>query len=481
MNVRGLVGLGVSGLAVALAAAPASADTLREALIKAYERNPTLTGARAAQRANDENVPIARADGLPNANVTASYNENALRASNSFMAPLRSVQGGISLQVPIYQGGAVANAIRAADRRVEAGVDTLRATEASVFSAVVGAYMDVIRDQAIVNLNRENVHVLDVNLQATNDRFEVGDLTRTDIAQSQARLALAQSDLRAAEAQLIASRERYIQLVGEVPDSLEPPPELPNLPKDPDAAVDVAIANNPDLQAAQKQRDAAQLDIRVAQAATAPRIAAVAQGGYNNFLGTIGDRLTDQDTSSATVSLQGSIPLFQGGRPAAQVRQAQARSSQAVEQTIEIERNVVAQTRAAYASWQSSLQVIDSSQVAVEANTLSLEGVRAENSVGNRTILDILNAEQELLISQVELVSARRNAYVAGFTLLAAMGQAEARDLGLDGGTLYDPSVNYRRVRNRIWDYDRDPDPLPIATRTVDTPGQNPETAPIPE
>lgn len=481
MNVRGFVGLGVSGLAIALAAAPVSADTLREALIKAYERNPTLTGARAAQRANDENVPIARAGGLPNANLSVAFNENMLRASNSFMAPLRSIGADLSLQVPIYQGGAVSNAIRAADRRVEAGVDTLRATEASVFSAVVAAYMDVIRDQAIVNLNRENVHVLDVNLQATNDRFEVGDLTRTDIAQSQARLALAESDLRAAEAQLIASRERYIELVGAVPASLEPPPELPNLPADPDAAVDVAIANNPDLQSAQKERDAAQLDIRVAQAARSPRLNAVAQGGYDNFLGTIGDRLTDQTTNSVTLGLQGSIPLFQGGRPAAQVRQAQARSSQAIERTIEIERNVVAQTRGAYASWQSSLQVIDSSQVAVQANTLSLEGVRAENSVGNRTILDILNAEQELLISQVELVSARRNAYVAGFTLLAAMGQAEAGDLGLDGGALYDPSVNYRRVRNRIWDHDRDPAPLPVATRTVDTPGQNPETAPLPE
>ena len=115
-----------------------------------------------------------------------------------------------------------------------------------------------------------------------------------------------------------------------------------------------------------------------------------------------------------------------------------------------------------------------SSQVAVDANTLSLEGVRAENSVGSRTILDILNAEQELLNSQVQLVSARRNSYVSGFSLLAAMGQAEARDLGLDGGTLYDPVANYNRVKSIIWDFDEDPKPFAIATRTVDTPAQTP-------
>jgi outer membrane protein len=172
--------------------------------------------------------------------------------------------------------------------------------------------------------------------------------------------------------------------------------------------------------------------------------------------------------------VQITLPLFQGGGPSAQVRQAQARSSQAIEQTIEAERSVIAQTRTAYASWRASNANIASSETAVAATALSLEGVRAENSVGTRSILDILNAEQEYLDAQVQLVTARRNAYVAGFSLLAAMGQAEARDLGLDGGVLYDPEVNYKRVRNRIWDWDTDPKPTPVATRTVDTPAQSP-------
>lgn len=475
MRLTHILGIGAS-LAVLALATPASAETLRDALGKAYAHNPTLTGARAAQRANDENVPLARADALPNLGASADYTENVKRSSTSFTSPFRSASADLTLRVPIYQGGAVANGIRAADTRVAAGVETLRATEASVFSAVVAAYMDVIRDEAIVKLNRENANVLGVNLQATNDRFEVGDLTRTDIAQSQARLALAQSDLQTAEANLISSRERYIQLVGEPPVNLEPPPALPNLPASPDEAVGIAVANNPDLKAAEKQREAARYDIRVAEASRLPRLSAVAQGGYTNFLGSLGTSQTDQVSTQAIVGLQGTIPLFQGGRPGAQVRQAQARSSQTIEQSIAVEREVVAQTRASYASWKSSLQVIESSNAAVSANTLSLEGVRAENSVGNRTILDILNAEQELLIAQVQLVSAQRNAYVAGFSLLAAMGKAEAADLGLDGGTLYDPTINYNRVKGRIWDFDKDPAPLPVATRTVDTPAQNPET-----
>jgi outer membrane protein len=159
------------------------------------------------------------------------------------------------------------------------------------------------------------------------------------------------------------------------------------------------------------------------------------------------------------------------------IRQAQSRQAQLQEGLIAVERNVIAQTRASFASWQASRDVIRASKIAVDANSLSLEGVRAENSVGNRTILDILNAEQELLDSRVNLVTAERNAYVAGFSLLAAMGRAEALDLGLDGGVLYDPDVNYDRVRAIIWDWSSDPAPQPKATRTNTVPAQDAKTA----
>jgi outer membrane protein len=450
---------------------PAAAGTLREALQKAYATNPTLTGARAQQRANDENAPINRSRGLPNLSASASFTDNLERSSA--LSPARQATAGLSLSVPIYQGGAVKNAIRGADARIEAGRANLRDTEASLFSQVVGAYMDVIRDQAIVRLQRANLGVLTVNLEATKDRFQVGDLTRTDVAQSQARLALAKSQYETAQAQLINSREQYIRLVGEPADNLEPPPPLPNLPANPQVAVTTALDNNPGLLAALRQRDASRFDVGVARAGRLPTVRAVGSATYLDYLNSLSGGFA-QTSKSAAAGIQATIPLFQGGLPSAQVRQAQARESQSIEVVTEVERGVVAQTRAAYASYQASNEVIVSSQSAVDANTLSLEGVRAENSVGNRTILDILNAEQELLNSQVQLVSARRNSYVSGFSLLAAMGQAEARDLGLDGGSLYDPIVNYNRVKHNIWDWNDDPKPGPVATRTVDTPAQTP-------
>lgn len=474
--------LTAAATAAVMTASAAQADTLREALLKAYQTNPTITGARAGQRANDENVPIARAEGLPDAAIQGGYTENVIIPGNSFTSPERIASGQGQITVPIYQGGAVRNAVRAADRRVIAGQASLRATESSIFSAVVAAYMDVIRDSSILALNENQVRVLETNLQATRDRFEVGDLTRTDVAQSEARLATAQSELRLAQARLTASRERYVELVGDVPDDLAAPPPLPNLPTTADAAVDLAVDENPDLAAARQEREASRYDVGVARASRLPRLSAVGNGSYQNFLGTLGSGVPgvefSQSSRSASIGLQASLPIYQGGGPSARVRQAQAREGQAIEQEIAVERDVVEQTRASFASYQASLDAIRSNEIAVAANQLALEGTRAEQTVGTRNILDVLNAEQELLNSQVALVTARRDAYVAGFSLLAAMGQAEAADLGLDGGTLYDPVANYRRVRRIIWDWDEDPRPRPVATRTVDTPADTPVTAP---
>lgn len=480
-----LAGAGVMALCLTNIA---RAETLQGALAKAYENNPTLTAARAGQRANDENVPIQKAAGLPNIGVEGGYTENVVIPGNSFSSPGRIVSVGGQVSVPIYQGGAVRNAVRGAKFRVEAGQADLRATEASIFSQVVGAYMDVIRDQAIVQLNGNNVAVLGTNLRASRDRFEIGDLTRTDVAQSDARLALAEGQLRNAEANLIASREAYIRLVGEAPVDLQPPPVLPNLPTTAEDAVVVSLDSNPDIEAANFEVSAARTDIGVARASRLPKLSATLGGGYNNFLGSLGGNVPgvsfSQTTTSAQAGVSLTLPLFQGGRPAAQVRQAQSRTSQAMETYIAVERNVIAQTRGAYAAWQANERIIAATQQAVNANALSLEGVRAENSVGTRSILDILNAEQEYLNTQVQLVSAQRNSYVAAFSVLAAMGKAEARDLGIEGGALYDPEVNYQRVKDKIWDWADDPAPQQQATDTRKVPAANasvdPSANPIP-
>lgn len=489
---RGIARTAVSGLAMlacaAAAATPASADTLQEALTSAYLDNPTLAAARAQLRATDASVQVERAAGLPSADATVGVTEFLRQNTTSFFTPDRVLTAGVDLGVPLYSGGAVKNAIRAAEERVEAGRADLRGTESAIFTRVVAAYMDVLRNQALVALSLNQVEVLSVNVEATGDRFEIGDLTRTDVAQSQSRLALARGDLQSTRANLINAREDYIALVGQAPDDLQPPPPLPNLPGNVETAVDIALANNPDLIAARERAEAAGYDIEIAGASRLPRLSAFVGYDYQNTLGSVADgRLdptdpdspiipSDQTATAAQAGLSLRIPLFQGGRPAALERQAQARSSAALENVVATERDVIASVRAAYSSWRAANAIIASSQTAVDAAELSLEGVRAENSIGNRTILDVLNAEQELLSSRVQLVTARRNAYVAGFSLLAAMGRAEARDLGLvDEGLLYDPVANYERIDGNFWDWARDPDPTPQSTRTVDIPATDAE------
>lgn len=452
----------------------ARADTLQQALVQTYNTNPTITGQRSQLRSIDEGVALAKAAGRPQISGTVGVNQDLTRTGGGNG---HNFSAGVDFSYPLFSGGSVRNQIGAAKARVEAGRANLRATEGDVFTEAVGAYMDVIRDRSIVSLNENNVKVLETNLEATKDRFEVGDLTRTDVAQSEARLSIGRSQLALSRGQLTASEENYRRVIGSMPGDLDPPPPLPTLPGTPEQAVDIALANNPDVSSINEQIRAAGLDVSVARAGRLPTVSAITNGTYVNYLGSADKQfgvpgIANQQTS-AGVGVQARVPIYQGGFVGSRVRQSQAIQSQLIEQGIGVERTVVANARASFSRYQAALKAIESNQRAVEANTLALEGTRAEQSVGTRNVLDVLNAEQELLNSQVDLVSARRDAYVAGFALLNAMGRAEMRDLNLEGGTLYDPAVNYNRVAGRISDWSDDPRPAPVATRTVD-----PGTAP---
>jgi len=466
--------LAFASLTVALCAGSASADTLREALVSTYNTNPTITAQREALRATDATVAIARAAGRPQVSADVGVNRDLSRSgvldSPGSKGPVLS--GGVDLSVPLFSGGGVRNSINAAKTRVEAGRATLRAVEGDVFTEAVAAYMDVIRDRAIVELNANNVKVLSTNLEATRDRFEIGDLTRTDVAQSEARLQLGRSSLARVQGTLAGSEENYRRVIGRRPDALAPPPPLPPLPATGDEAVRIALANNPDLIAINRQARAAGYDVGVARAGRLPTVSGVASGTYVNTMS--GDPGINPSTGATTrsgtetsVGVVTRVPLYQGGLPAARIRQAQALEGQVMEQVISTERAVVANAQSAFAAYQAAQRAIGSNDVAVKANELALEGARAEQNVGTRTVLDVLNAELELLNSQVALVTARRDAYVAGFQLLNIMGQAEADDLGLEGGPLYDPLGNYRRVAGNLFDWASDPRHTPIATRTV--------------
>lgn len=471
-----------AGALALLAATPLRAETLQDALAAAYTTNPDLTSQRAAVRALDESVEIAAAQGRPFVSGTAGVQQafdSIGRGDDG-----RALTATANLNLPLFQGGRVRNGVRAADRRVEAGRETLRAVENAVLTGVVTAYLDVQRDQAVVQLNQNQVRVLEEQLRASRDRFEVGDLTRTDVAQSEARLATAQSNLTAARAQLTASQESYRRVVGRAPGSLAAPPPLPPLPGTAEQAVDQAVAENPSLQAARLNERASAYDVGVARAGRLPSITGSTGVRYEDALGSAGDNFNlppgnriDGNDTSQTVGVSATIPLYQAGAVSAQIRQAQARRSQALEQVIVAERNVVANARNAYEGVVTSRAVIESAEVAVRANELALEGTRQENLVGSRTILDVLDAEQELLNARVTLVRARRDNYVAGFTLLSTIGRADAEDLGL-AVERYDPAESYRRTRGTWSDWSSGPDPKPVATSTANAPATTGVTTP---
>lgn len=462
------------------------AETLQEALRAAYANNPTLTAQRANVRVADENVPLARAAGLPTVEGSATYQENVLQGDTppgGFLSnPDRQVVGQLSANVPLVSFGAVRQAVRAAETRVEASRLGLRSTESDLFTEVVAAYLDILRDQAVVQLNQRNEQVIRYTLRETVDRMQAGDRGPSDVAQSEARVSLAESQLETARARLIGSRENYIRLVGRPAGELELPPPLPAMPAEPGEAVQIALARNPELLAAQAQERAAAFDVEVANAERYPRLSAIAGINQYDYLGSLdpgtGPRNSDQGlTGFVGVSL--SVPFFEGGRLSAQLRQSQARQSVAIEQTLIAGRALVAETRSAYATWRASNNVIESAQRGVSASGRLLTGLRAETRAGLRPLVDQLNAEQELLNAEVTLVTAQRDAYVAGFALLAAMGRAEAADLNFEGSMLYDPTLNYERVHDRVFQFGRDPAPLPAGTATLDTPPQDAAVKPV--
>jgi outer membrane protein len=463
---------GAAALAAALPAT-ASADNLADALLRAYQTSPDLAEARARLRAIDENVALARASGRPRINSTGSLTQT-WDEIGTFRDRGRTFVGAGSAGWSVYAGGRVRNTIRAADARVIAGRADLRAVEGDVFTAVVAAYMNVIRDAYIVELNANLVRVLENDFSASRSRFRGGDLTRTDVAQSEARLANARGQLASAQNALTASSEEYRRVVGIWPIELEPPAPLPVLPDSVDRAAEIALASAPDLQSGAANAQAAAIDVDVARATRLPTLSLGANASYTNYLdsrdkalGVSSNRGLDQVQTSASVGVTASLPLYQGGGPAAGVRQAKAFQSIAQERQIGLERAVIASVRTAYSSLRAATALIQASQASVAANRVALRGARQEQAAGTRTFLDVLNAEQELLGSQVANVAAERDRYVAGFSLLNAMGKVSMEQLGLEGGALYDPLANYRGASHSISDWDDGPLLTVMGTRTA--------------
>ena len=445
-----------------LGSLPARAETLREALAAAYLSNPDLLAARAQQRSVDEQVPQAISNWMPTGTYTNQkfnskslsqtvrgsdqelINDNEFAGSNDS----RSFRGDIDF----FRGFRNVYEYNSAQAQVKAGRANLADTEQQVLLSAVTAYMDALRDEATLRLNENNVKVLTRQLEATQDRFSVGEVTRTDVAQAEAALSAAVSQRIQAEATLATSRATYRQVIGKMPGTLDDAPPLPPLPASEEGATEIALAENPIIRAARLNERAAQYDVTVAKGAILPTISGFVQRSKGNSPTQVFDPQLNEFVGGANRFKQTqygvtlTVPLYQGGSEYAAVRQQKQVRSQRMQQIASAERQVLRDVNVAWENYRAAQANIEATRSQVRANEIALEGVRQESQVGARTVLDVLDAEQTLLDSRVNLVSAQRDEYVRGFEMLQAIGRlnAVALDLPVE---IYDPEGYYKDVK----------------------------------
>ncbi|MGD0190035.1 MAG: TolC family outer membrane protein [Rhizomicrobium sp.] len=436
-------------VAVCLVSGGARAETftLVDALAVAYETNPALDSARAGQRATDEDVAQANANWRPQVNVSGSYGYEGIHGGLGIPGtyPLHPLTTQVTVAEPVFRGGRTYAEVGKAKATVRAGRAQLVNTEQSVLFDAVSAYMDVVRDEATLKLRQNNVAVLQKQLDATQEQFRVGELTRTDVAQSQARLAGAQADLVTAQGQLAVSRSNFEHVIGRPAETLEDQPAFPRLPSSQDTAVQIATNQNPALIQAREEAKAADYAVDDALGALLPQVSV--NGQYQYSQGSItGFSIGTQHITSLLGEV--TVPIYQGGAEESAVRQAKQQRGQAQLAIADTQRQVEDATRTAWQAYVTAEATIKSNKAQVAANEVAFDGVKQEQQVGSRTILDVLNAEQELLNAEVAVVSSQRDSYVAAYQLLGAMGLLTARNLALQV-KLYDPVENYNDNASR--------------------------------
>ncbi len=438
---------GVSAFLLA-SAGGASGETLPEALIDAYLTNPQILAERANLRATDEGVPQALSGWRPTVTFTGSV--GAQRIENQPTSPIspssRTAPKIVDLNItePLYNGGRTVALTAQAEKTIEAERARNIAVEETVFLSVAQAYLDVVRDQATLDLSINNEQVLRRQLEATNDEFRVGTVTRTDVAQSEARLAAATASRLQAAGNLQVSRANYERAVGHAPPGkLEQPNLRPVLPVSRDEAISLATFKNPNVVAAIYSEDAARDAVDATRDQLLPTVALV--GDINRGVATV---ITGFDTTTASVIARMTVPLYEGGNIYSQTRQAVEVVGLRLGQTDDARRAAIQGAAQAWEQIVSGRAQIVSLQSTIEAAEIALEGVRQEQTVGARTVLDVLNAEQELFTDRVQLVTAQHDVALAEFTLSQQIGSLTAADLRLPVN-LYDVDRHYRSVREK--------------------------------
>jgi outer membrane protein len=454
-GVKAFTGAAASVLLLAcMGPMPALADTIEAALVRAYQNNPQLNAQRAQVRVTDENVPQALSGYRPKVAVTASagyqYTDTLSNVSDLAVARSTPINGanaprsvGATITQTLFNGQQTANRTRAAESQVSGAREALRALESSVLLSAATIYMDYLRDAAIVEVQKSNVRVLEQTLKQTRDRFNVGEVTRTDVAQSEAQLAAGKTQLLTAEANLTTTRSNFRRIIGNEPQNLAPGSPVDRfLPATLPAAVELGLIQNPNVTAAMFGIDVSYLQIKVAEGALLPTVTlqASVQQAYE----------TSQilyRSFGASATAQVSVPIYQGGAEYSLIRQSKETAAQqrlVLDQTRDQTRaNVVT----AWGQLVAGKAQVASAQSQVQASEIALNGVREEAKAGQRTTLDVLNAQQALVNARVSLVTAQHDRVVASYAVLNQIGRLQPQVLNLPT-TVYDPSVHYHQVRD---------------------------------
>lgn len=425
----------------------ANAESLPEALSAAYLFNPTLKAARAQLRATDEGVARAKSNFRPRIQGDAQF--SAFDINTDPPSPgdgnYETRSYSVSLVQPIFRGFRTINEIRGAQALVEAGREDLRSAEQAVLLGAVTAYVDVVRDTALLSLRQNDLKALQEQLRATQDRFEVGEVTKTDVAQARARVSAATSAIALARAQLQSSRATYAQIIGRTPASLRDPGPARVAPPSLEEALAIGEGENPDLLSLVFRERAQDHLVKQTKGELLPQVnlqASFQRDEGGPALGNGGSQET------ATVTGVVTVPIYEGGEVYARIRQNIETRSQVRHQIDEQREAVRANVISSWGQYTAARAQIPAGQAQVEASQVALTGVREEEKVGQRTILDVLNAEQELLDARVTLVTARRDLVVASYSLLRELGRMSAATIGL-GVEQYDPNVHYNEVKNK--------------------------------
>jgi outer membrane protein len=448
----------------------AGAETMESALARAYQGNPQLNAQRAIVRQNDESVAQALSGYRPTLSANASVGREYTNTTETF-PPLAGVAGpfgngfsfsvkgytnpwtaGFTGQQTLFNGQRTANQVRRAESQVSAARETLRMMEESLLLAAATIYMDVSRDTANLEVQQNNIRVLERTLRDTRNRFDAGQVTTTDVAQAEAQLAAGEASLHAAESTLMTTRANYRRIIGVDPANLAPAAPVDRLsPNNLNAAIAVGAAENPSVGAALYGVDVAQLQVKIAEGALLPTLALQGSVQQQNYPGILNPNLF---VGSAMLNL--TVPIYQGGTEYSAIRLDKETVGQ---QRLNVDQ-VRDQTRAnvvqAWGQLQAAKAEIEAAIRQNEASERALNGVRNEAQAGQRTTLDVLNAEQALVNARVTLIVAQHDRVVASYSLLSAVGRLSAQELHL-AVSIYDPAVHYQQIRD-AWFGLRTPD-----------------------